>query len=910
MKKSRILSILLAVALLASMFAMVLPANAAPSGIHIRSRTNYTCYSDEQLMDLLKVDLDTLHKMRLDAAHAAMTNTDWNVSAYKVARNSTAASALFELLYSNPELFFVSGVSYSYSASTGNITRVSVRYTDSYEVAMQKHQAFISAAQEIICLFQRDESLTDLELALLIHDYLAANYEYDTAFATGADMYTGYGLLVNGMAVCQAYAETFAYLMMQFGVNTALCESDSLNHAWNIIELDGKEYHLDVTFDDPTYDRDGRVRHTNFLVSTTVLKANDHNATDLTATPENTEYDNAFWRDVTSSFCLFDGTIYYINASKKLCSWEDGVSTVLLSVPGTWRASGGGYWSGYYNCLATDGERLFYSSHTDIYEYFPETNTSAIIYSPTLPSGYNIYGFAVKNNNFYINTYNSPNFKANTKAENTTVYNYRDADADRHVYDDGVYTTAPTCTVGGEILYTCIYCGKNKTEAVPATGHAPAVLDAVAPNCTASGLTEGQYCSTCNEIIVAQEVIPATGHSPMVQEGSAPSCNASGLTEGQYCGTCGEVLVAQEVIPATGHSYTYADNGDGTHTGTCSACSYTLAPNSHSNNEDNICTLCGAVTPTGPVVLPDMQIFHSLNLASDISINYAVWTSLLSGYDTVYMECVLPVYEGNTLTGTRTVQLQPVIQGDYYYFTLAELHAGQMNDRVEATVIATKGNTTYHSLTDSYCIADYAYAQLRKDTISNDLKVLCADLLRYGAMTQTYKEYRTDALADSAMTEDQTAYLTDSEAVTFGNNNETLSDIPNPVITWYGKSMMLNSRITLRYVVNIGSYEGDIDQLRLKITYTNPDGSHVINYVENADPYGYVPGLYSFDFDGLLAAELRCVVSVAVYEGDTQLSATLVYSADTYGNNRTGTLLTLCKALFAYSDSAKCYFGR
>ena len=73
--------------------------------------------------------------------------------------------------------------------------------------------------------------------------------------------------------------------------------------------------------------------------------------------------------------------------------------------------------------------------------------------------------------------------------------------------------------------------------------------------------------------------------------------------------------------------------------------------------------------------------------------------------------------------------------------------------------------------------------------------------------------------------------------------------------------------------------------------------------------YGSVATRYAFDFDGLLAAELRSVVDVAVFAGDTQVSSTLRYSADTYGNNKTGTLLELCKALFAYSDSAKDYFS-
>ena len=95
--------------------------------------------------------------------------------------------------------------------------------------------------------------------------------------------------------------------------------------------------------------------------------------------------------------------------------------------------------------------------------------------------------------------------------------------------------------------------------------------------------------------------------------------------------------------------------------------------------------------------------------------------------------------------------------------------------------------------------------------------------------------------------------------------------------------------------------------MRLKVTYKDYAGQTQTKYLSGAEPYG-ITGRYAFSFDGLLAAELRAVLSVQVYEGSTPLSCTLQYSADTYGNGKTGTLLTLCKALFAYSDSAKAYF--
>lgn len=42
--------------------------------------------------------------------------------------------------------------------------------------------------------------------------------------------------------------------------------------------------------------------------------------------------------------------------------------------------------------------------------------------------------------------------------------------------------------------------------------HIPQTLEAVAPTCTESGLTEGEECILCGEILKEQEEVPATGH--------------------------------------------------------------------------------------------------------------------------------------------------------------------------------------------------------------------------------------------------------------------------------------------------------------------------------------------------------------------------------------------------------------
>ena len=315
-------------------------------------------------------------------------------------------------------------------------------------------------------------------------------------------------------------------------------------------------------------------------------------------------------------------------------------------------------------------------------------------------------------------------------------------------------------------------------------------------------------------------------------------------------------------------------------------------------------------TPTEdiPSVSCEVSIYHSLNLASDISLNYLVPVEELQDYDSFEMEVRIPVYEGNMFTGYVIETTEPVEKQGFYYFTVNGLTAIHMNDVMEATIHMTKGETDHFSATDFYSIAQYAYGQLNKTDIKECLKTLCADLLVYGAKAQIFKGYRTDALADMAMTEEERAYCTDLGTVAFGNHNQVLSDLDNPMVLWKGKMLTLNSRVSIGYILDLSSYEGTPEELSFRLTYTDYTGELQTAILTGPTEYLGEAGWYSFSFDGLTAAELRSVVDAAVFCGETQVSRTLRYSADTYGNGKSGTLLDLCKALFAYSDSAKAYF--
>lgn len=69
-------------------------------------------------------------------------------------------------------------------------------------------------------------------------------------FTYGGNSSNIYEAVVSGNAVCEQYAEFMDYLIEYYdvGVNKVFKVSD--NHMWNCVELDGKWYNIDTTWDD------------------------------------------------------------------------------------------------------------------------------------------------------------------------------------------------------------------------------------------------------------------------------------------------------------------------------------------------------------------------------------------------------------------------------------------------------------------------------------------------------------------------------------------------------------------------------------------------------------------------------------------------------------------------------------
>ncbi len=264
MMKKRILSLLLCVALAASLTATALAAEPRlPDVGEVVLVEEPGAEEPAQVLADAQADyVGAAEALRKGIAKGETRVYD--LKEYHIPADKASLDKLYHYLkYRYGELFaFVGG---SFSRSGEYLNSFAPKYAleaSDYAAARDFYNRELDAI-----VAQVPAGATPAQKVLFIHDYLAAHYEYDYRAEPN---YDAYSFLQEGKGVCQAYMLVFSALMDKLGIPVSYVESDNLNHAWNVVRLDGKWYHVDVTWDDPTIDGAdilGAAQHDYFLLS-------------------------------------------------------------------------------------------------------------------------------------------------------------------------------------------------------------------------------------------------------------------------------------------------------------------------------------------------------------------------------------------------------------------------------------------------------------------------------------------------------------------------------------------------------------------------------------------------------------------------------------------------------------------
>lgn len=327
----------------------------------------------------------------------------------------TFSDFYFTVRENNPQYFYINGhITFAVSPSAQTVVEVYPEYLFTGDELTDMKAKFAAEAEKALkCV---DDSMTDIEKALALHDYLINTAEYDTSVydapETTSDLsYTAYGVLVNKIGVCQSYSFAYKYLLdIRCGIETQYAPSDEMGHVWNKILIDGEYYHVDVTWDDPVSDRLGNVGHTNFLKSDSAFTSHYGYDTESYPCTDTTYDEGTIWSDVKSGMWWYEGDFYYISSAKAFSKYNfatDSVS-IIKSIPDTWKVFGtNSYYVGTYSSLSlVDG--VFYYNLTDsIWSINPDGSEATEKFTIDTSEKY-IYGSAYRDGGIYYTYKNEP----------------------------------------------------------------------------------------------------------------------------------------------------------------------------------------------------------------------------------------------------------------------------------------------------------------------------------------------------------------------------------------------------------------------------------------------------------------------------------------------------------------------
>ena len=659
-------------------------------------------------------DATALEKLIVEGIKAWQTSID--VSELGLTRDDINNGAVRSIINSHPEFISLSG-GYTYWTSGSTITKIAFTYLTN---AKEEQQELDAALQEVKSKIDTS-GMSDEEIVLAYHEYLTSTvaYAYEDYFngtIAANHGYDMYGALVKHSCVCQGYAETMFYLLREAGLSCAIASSENINHAWNIVKIHGKWYHIDATWDDPVWDMPGRSYHDYFLVSFDTMNKNtliNHtkDRTDMVVSAQwgdtyttavDTTYESGkFWNGIEKAIFYKDGYWYSISEGSSKTSfninkyqYSTNINKVLYSGTAKWATPSGGYYSGVYSSIYLRGDNLYFTT-PDSLNKIDITSTNV---TPTelinirtqynSSTGNNLYAFGEQYGKLVYFITDSPNIKKTKDSSNSSKYNKEYAEYTfemciSHKWDAGVVTKEPTYTSTGTKKYTCTNCGETKIETIAKLVCTSHVWDSGKVVTAPTYKTEGTKKYTCKNCGTTKtETIAKLVCTKHAWDAGVVTKQPTYKTEGtrKYtCTNCGETKTETIAkLVCTTHAW---DNGTVTKKATYTA----------TGVRKYTCKTCGAAKQVTIARLKLAKVtVKSAQQAGAIKLTWNK-ASGASGYK-IYRRtakgryvCIKTVKSGTTSYVDKTVK-----SGNRYYYCVKAYNGNVLSGYTEASILYIK----------------------------------------------------------------------------------------------------------------------------------------------------------------------------------------------------------------------------
>lgn len=151
----------------------------------------------------------------------------------------------------HPELFYLNGYTYTQYTRRDEVQYItfSGRYLyDAGEVARRQERIDAAVEEKLYRLVGSD----DYETVKLVYEDLILSTDYSMESPDNQNICS---VFLDKKSVCNGYAKAAQYLLNYLGIPCIIVNGNAngSSHAWNIVEIGGAYYHMDVTWGDPSY---------------------------------------------------------------------------------------------------------------------------------------------------------------------------------------------------------------------------------------------------------------------------------------------------------------------------------------------------------------------------------------------------------------------------------------------------------------------------------------------------------------------------------------------------------------------------------------------------------------------------------------------------------------------------------
>lgn len=247
------------------------------------AKTEYEQYNESFEINELTINMNSYYYEKLTdeqkKIYESIANAVKNFESEFAVRDYTTNSkdefaeevsiAIAAFINDHPEVFYLQSQysTYILSGFDGNIGYVKLNYTEAtlddvnakIEIIKQKIQEYIAGT----------ENLSDYEKELYLHDKLAQNVTYSNLEDLPRAYHTAEGPFLENIGVCDGFTKTLQILYDQVGIDSIIVLGvlDDNPHAWNLVNIEGQWYHVDLTSSRSIVEETGIITHAYFNLS-------------------------------------------------------------------------------------------------------------------------------------------------------------------------------------------------------------------------------------------------------------------------------------------------------------------------------------------------------------------------------------------------------------------------------------------------------------------------------------------------------------------------------------------------------------------------------------------------------------------------------------------------------------------